>query len=53
MVEADGSWRAEISASELSQGGNFLSFGVLDGAGNWFEQSGNVTADLTSKSDPL
>ena len=48
MVEADGSWRAEISASELSQGNNSLSFGVLDGAGNWFEQSGNVTADLTS-----
>ena len=48
VVEADGSWRAEISASELSQGNNSLSFGVLDGAGNWFEQSGNVTADLTS-----
>ncbi|WP_187493050.1 BapA prefix-like domain-containing protein [Pantoea agglomerans] len=58
VVEADGSWRAEISASELSQGGNFLSFGVLDGAGNWFEQSGYVTADLTSpvsdnSGDPL
>ncbi|MEN4663976.1 hypothetical protein ABEG85_19210, partial [Pantoea agglomerans] len=58
VVEADGSWRAEISASELSQGGNFLSFGVLDGAGNWFEQSGHVTADLTSpvsdnSGDPL
>lgn len=58
VVEADGSWRAEISASELSQGGNFLSFGVLDGTGNWFEQSGYVTADLTSpvsdnSGDPL
>ena len=58
VVEADGNWRAEISASELSQGGNFLSFGVLDGAGNWFEQSGYVTADLTSpvsdnSGDPL
>ncbi|MBD8159046.1 BapA prefix-like domain-containing protein [Pantoea agglomerans] len=58
VVETDGSWRAEISASELSQGGNFLSFGVLDGAGNWFEQSGYVTADLTSpvsdnSGDPL
>ncbi|MGC0813204.1 hypothetical protein WKH60_07840, partial [Pantoea agglomerans] len=58
VVEADGSWRTEISASELSQGGNFLSFGVLDGAGNWFEQSGYVTADLTSpvsdnSGDPL
>uniref|UniRef100_UPI003DA15F97 hypothetical protein n=1 Tax=Enterobacter agglomerans TaxID=549 RepID=UPI003DA15F97 len=48
VIHPDGSWQAEISASELSQGGNSLSFGVLDGAGNWFEQSGSVTADLTS-----
>ncbi|WP_267370630.1 MULTISPECIES: Ig-like domain-containing protein [unclassified Pantoea] len=48
VIQPDGSWRAEISASELSQGGNSLSFGVLDGAGNWFEQSGYVTADLTT-----
>ncbi|WP_313653435.1 BapA/Bap/LapF family prefix-like domain-containing protein [Pantoea sp.] len=51
VVRADGSWRAEISASELSEGGNSLVFGVLDGAGNWFEKDGYVTADLTTPVD--
>ncbi|MFB6327308.1 Ig-like domain-containing protein [Pantoea deleyi] len=48
VIQADGSWRAEISAAELSEGGNNLMFGVLDGAGNWFEQDGYVKADLTT-----
>ncbi|MGJ0128945.1 Ig-like domain-containing protein, partial [Pantoea sp. RHCKP32] len=48
VIQADGSWRAEISAAELSEGGNNLMFGVLDGAGNWFEKAGYVTADLTT-----
>ena len=49
-IHADGSWSVEISVDDIRSGGS-LEFGVLDGAGNWFEQGINVPIDLTPPTD--
>ncbi|WP_380179371.1 BapA prefix-like domain-containing protein [Kalamiella sp. sgz302252] len=51
VINADGSWSVEVSADDLREGFNNLNFGVLDGAGNWFEQGVSVNADLTTPVD--
>jgi len=48
VINADGSWSVEVSADDLRDGFNNLTFGVQDGAGNWFEQSISVNADLST-----
>lgn len=52
VMHADGSWSVEISADDLSQYTTTLTFGVLDGASNWFEQSVTIPVDFTTPADP-
>ena len=52
VPHADGSWSVEVSASDISEGNNSLTFGVQDGAGNWLEQELYVSADLTTPAEP-
>ncbi|MGP6489467.1 Ig-like domain-containing protein [Duffyella gerundensis] len=49
--DADGRWSVEMRSGDLREGNNSLTFGVMDRAGNWFEQTISVPADLTTPVD--
>jgi mannose-6-phosphate isomerase-like protein (cupin superfamily) len=51
VFDADGRWTVEMRSGDLHEGNNSLTFGVLDRAGNWFEQTISVPADLTTPVD--
>ena len=51
VFNTDGDWSVEMRSGDLHEGNNSLTFGVMDRAGNWFEQTISVPADLTTPVD--